>query len=234
MFPSYLSVSFINYLLLAFLFASSVVYAGPKTNKTKQNKTVVCPTTKEYNVGDKGPYGWIIYKKEAVSNQSCWQYIEAAPEDANELGKLVFWSKINKKIETFKEIGKGKENTDMIVAQIKEGSAALKCKSYFPKEEDSEEKTKGEWFLPSFEELKLMYDVLVKDGKNKGNFIVKEQEYPVTKMDNEAVPTFAPYYWSSYDVSSSKAYFVEFETGDSLWNGADKVTLQNIRCARYF
>ncbi len=229
--PFYLNWSFRNYLLLLFLFTSSVVYSGPKTNKTKQGKPIICPTTKEYNVGEQGPYGWIIYKKEAVSDQSCWQYIEAAPEDANELGKLVFWSKINKKIETFKEIGKGKENTDTIVAQIKEGNAALKCKKYFPKDYPE---TAGEWFLPSFEELKLMYDVLVKDGKNRGNFIVKDQEYPVTKVDNEAVPTFPPYYWSSSDVSSSKAYFVEFETGDSLWNGVDKVKLQNVRCARYF
>jgi hypothetical protein len=223
------------FLFLIFMSVSLVVSADPKPSKMKQKKSV-CPITDEYSVGDKGPCGgWIIYKKETAPVQGenpCWRYIEAAPDDANTFGRLVLWSKTNTKIETSKEIGKGKENTDKIVAKQKEtqekGTAALKCKEYYPK--DCEEK-KGEWFLPSIEELKLMYIILAV-GDNKGNFIVKEQEYP---LSNGSSITIYPYYWSSSETNSAdKVFFVEFEGGDSVFLGYYKTGLQNVRCARYF
>ena len=220
------------YLFLVSLFALSVVYAGPKPNKIKQEKTA-CSVTDEYNIGDKGPCGgWIIYKKETTPAQpegTCWRYIEAAPEDANTFGRLVLWSKAKTEIGTSREIGKGKENTDKIASQAGAGSATLKCKEYYPK---NCKETKGEWFLPSIEELKLMYSVSAR-GDNKGNFIVKEQEY---LLSNESSMTIYPYYWSSSEAvdSAAKAFFVEFEGGVSDFRGYDKTGLQNVRCARYF
>ncbi len=225
------------FLFLIFMFISLVVSADPKPSKMKQKKSAFSSSvTEEYNVGDKGPCGgWIIYKKETTPTQSenpFWRYIEAAPEDANTFGRLVLWSKTNTKIETSKEIGKGKENTDKIVSKQKEtqekGTAALKCKEYYSK--DCEEK-KGEWFLPSIEELKLMYSALAR-GDNKGNFIVKEQEFPLSNGNSITIP---PYYWSSSETNSAdKVFFVEFEGGYSVFIGYDKTGLQNVRCARYF
>jgi hypothetical protein len=132
---------------------------------------------KEYNVGDRGPAnGWIIYKKPARS--SGWQYIEAAPTDID-VKKV--WSNVTDKLvgETSTGVGIGKENTQKIIAQTgHKNSAALACKKYAPRDHP---KTKGEWFLPSKDELGLMYQLFKKE--NIGGF--KDSWYwSSTEFDN--------------------------------------------------
>lgn len=257
------------FLFLVFLFVCSVVHAGPKSNKIKTGKPTVCSTTNEYNVGDRGPYGWVIYKKELAPDPSegpCWRYIEVAPDDSikpEQVGKageaIPSWpwieAQVYKKLKTSKEIGKGRENTENIINQILEEdeeskkdknrkiaediqsstkspapskSAALGCKNYFPKDYPE---TKGEWFLPSKNELNLMYDVLVNKGGNKANFRTEIKELVLSGGKTQTIENYT-YYWSSSDLSSTQAFFQTFEGGDSWWD--TKETLKNIRCVRYF
>lgn len=210
------------FLLLAFLFTSSVIYAAPRSDRMEQGKQVVCPVSKDYKVGDIGPSGgWIIYAKPAATGQSvedCWRYIEAAPADFIIKKK---WSNITNKsvVGTGKGIGEGKENTKKIIQQ--EGhkeSAAFVCKTYAPKDYP---KTKGEWFLPSIDELDLMYHLLAK-GDNKGAFKTKSNETNRTSS----------WYWSSSDYGNQTAWnrTFNYDNRDHYF----KYYENNVRCARAF
>jgi hypothetical protein len=211
-----------NSLFLVFLFTSSAVYAGPRPDRMKQGKPLVCPATKEYNVGDRGPAnGWIIYKKPAASGQSedtCWQYIEAAPYDQE---KMVAWSNITNKAVggTSAGVGTGKENTQKIIAQTGHTNSAAKyCVDYAPK---GYPETKGQWFLPSRDELDLMYQLLAK-GDNKGGFVIK----------NDKAKNMHPWYWSSSDNYQNAAWYQNFIIGHQ--DHYLKYDTNNVRCARAF
>jgi hypothetical protein len=108
-----------------------------------------------YKIGDKGPSGGIIFYDKGNRSHG-WQYLESAPNDITN----VYGSSGNLNISTSKEIGKGKENTDTIVTVLKDTAVQL-CANY---------KLNGydDWFLPSENELDLMYLNLKKNGL--GNF----------------------------------------------------------------
>ena len=200
-------------LFLAFLFTTSLAYSqGKETRPTKQGKPVVCAASKEYNVGDKGPSGgWIIYKKPAATGQStdtCWQYLEAAPADVE--GSKVWSNVTDKLIGTGTGIGDGKENTKKIIAQAgHKGSAAKACDDFIAKFDG---KTFDDWFLPSKDELELMYLTLQKN--KKGNF----------KTDD--------WYWSSSEYGGSNAWSQGFFSGTQDY--FIKYGDDNVRCARAF
>ena len=108
-----------------------------------------------HKIGDKGPAGGIIFFDKG-SRSSGWQYLEAAPNDITH----VFGSTGNLNISTSKEIGEGKGNTDTLVSALS-GTAVKLCADYI---------LNGyhDWFLPSENELDMMYQNLKKNGL--GNF----------------------------------------------------------------
>jgi archaellum component FlaG (FlaF/FlaG flagellin family) len=114
-----------------------------------------------YMVGDTGPAGGkIFYDAGAVING--WRYLEAAPTDFTS----VQWGAYNTDIAgTQLSIGSGKNNTQLIVTQLNKlgetGRAAQLCANL---------NTGGfnDWFLPSRDELNLMYTNL--KTKGLGNF----------------------------------------------------------------
>ena len=211
-------------LFLASFLSTSFVYADYATTKrpAKQGKPVVCAAyNKDYNVGDKGPAnGWIIYKKPVASGQSegsCWQYLEVAPVDS----PTSTWSNVTDKSVggTSTGVGNGQDNTKKIIAQAGHTASAAKvCSDLVIKYND--QTFKG-WFLPSRDELDLMYQLLAK-GDNKGGFVTKY---------NEAKNEF-PWYWSSSEDDESFAWGQNFYDGlqVSLYKG---VTVF-VRCARAF
>jgi hypothetical protein len=73
----------------------------------------------------------------------------------------------------------------------------------------------ADWFLPSRDELKAMYDNLKMSGK--GSF----DTGPLTA-----------YYWSSSEDSSSKAWYILFADGVASTN--DKDLVSRVRAARRF
>jgi TolB-like protein len=120
------------------------------------------PATKEYKVGDFGPAGgWIFYDKGRIT--SGWRYLEAAPSETEFTAP---WGAYEKTVGgTATGIGTGKRNTEVIVNYLRgigeSGRAAQLCDSLVAEGYD-------DWFLPSKDELNLMYTNL--KAKGKGEF----------------------------------------------------------------
>jgi hypothetical protein len=118
----------------------------------------------DYKIGDRGPAsGLVFYDKGYVSDG--WRYLEAAPSDQS---AEVQWNNgKNIDIKSGTAIGTGRANTDSIIAAQGTGSyAAAICDSLVIGSYD-------DWFLPSSDELNLMYTNLKKAGL--GNF--KDEDY---------------------------------------------------------
>lgn len=138
---------------------------------------------KTYKIGDKGPAdGWIFYDKGEYSDG--WRYLEAAPEDQSEEAK---WGCYEKSIGAKSTaIGKGKANTAAIIKNCGEAEIAAKlCTAY-------RGGGKSDWFLPSKEELYMMYKNLHKNGF--GGFAVN-------------------YYWNSSEYNDNNAWGLNFRGG---------------------
>ena len=137
-----------------------------------------------YKVGEKGPAGgWVFYDKGRYSDG--WRYLEAAPSD---LSSTYVWGD-DGKFSTSTGIGTGKKNTEIIASKSTSWTknAAKACLDY-------KENGYDDWFLPSKDELNLMYINLKQ--KKLGGFA-------------DSV------YWSSseYSGSSSSAWLQGFYSG---------------------
>jgi hypothetical protein len=103
-----------------------------------------------YKVGDKGPAGGLIFYDKGYSSDG-WQYLEAASRDA----PTAHWGP---NVDGTREgIGTGKQNTMLIVRTDETGTAAHRCREYRQGGYD-------DWFLPSKDELNLMYQELKQKG----------------------------------------------------------------------
>jgi hypothetical protein len=102
---------------------------------------------KTYSLGDSGPAdGIIFYDKKEYTNG--WRYLEAAPAGTEFNAE---WGSYTYVTGTEIVVGSGKQNTELIVAVLKEnGKAAQLCANL---------NVNGhkDWFLPSMEELDLIY-----------------------------------------------------------------------------
>jgi hypothetical protein len=145
--------------------------------------------SKTYKIGDSGPAGgWIFYDKGKVSDG--WRYLEAAPVDQS---KEAVWGcyEISIPDAQGKAIGTGKSNTQAIVKSCSEANIAAKiCTAYRGGE-------KSDWFLPSKDELNLMFLNLHKAGI--GGF----SDF---------------YYWSSSEYSAAEAWNQTFKQAFSFAN----------------
>ncbi len=140
----------------------------------------------EYKIGDRGPAGgWIFYDKGDTSGG--WRYLEAAPE--NQSDKTQWCNNCKFSHANSENIGKGAENTKLIIKNIGDGKYAAKlCADY-------RGGGKKDWFMPSYDELNLMYKNLHIQGL--GNF-VKEG------------------YWSSTEYNTKEAWVQLFTDGSRL------------------
>ena len=141
-----------------------------------------------YTVGAPGPAGGIVfYDKGSYSDG--WRYLEAASSDQSaDIEWGVFGTTIGG---TGTAEGTGETNTSAIVSTIGAGTYAAKL-CY-----DLELSGYDDWFLPSKDELDLMYRNL--------------------KM--ESVGGFAAaYYWSSSELNASNAWKQHFGNGFQAYN----------------
>ncbi|GHU23801.1 hypothetical protein FACS1894172_16930 [Spirochaetia bacterium] len=116
-------------------------------------------STEQYRIEDRGPAGgFIFYDKGSYSEG--WRYLEAAP---NDIGSADWGVSVTSLSGTGTAIGTGDENTNKILNIVgsETGRAAALCATFNINGYNN-------WFLPSKDELNLMYENLKKKGL--GNF----------------------------------------------------------------
>ncbi|MCK4996725.1 hypothetical protein KAS08_00330 [Candidatus Pacearchaeota archaeon] len=157
-----------------------------------------------YQIGDIGPAGgWIFYIDEA--NEFEWTYLEAAPIETEWTSKE--WGSYGTFIEeTTVEVGSGKYNTVLIASapSINSDNAASLCDRLAYNEYE-------DWFLPSKNELNLMFENLFLQGF--GEFA------------ND-------YYWSSSEYSSYHTW-AKKSSGNYPFTDI-KFHLNKVRAIRFF
>jgi hypothetical protein len=125
---------------------------------------MVTVTIKEYDLRDVGPAGgWIFYINPNAATDG-WKYLEAAPVDQTSRKWGTYGLTVPGADGT--AIGTGKQNTlDIIDGDTLENKAADGCANY---SNVSNGISYDDWFLPSQDELNLMYTALKLQGV--GNF----------------------------------------------------------------
>jgi hypothetical protein len=163
-----------------------------------------------YRIGGRGPGGGIVFYDKGVFSNG-WQYLEAAPSD---IGRAE-WGLYRRTVGgTMVGVGSGKRNTELIVAALRRNRetnrAAQLCAAY-------DANGYRDWYLPSQDELDLMYKNLAARGL--GGF------------DTDYYSDFSRY-WSSSEEDRKLAYFQNFAR-DSHY-GMDKNETYSVRPIRAF
>ncbi len=163
---------------------------------------------KEYKIGDRGPAGgWIFFDRGAdikPDDEVQWRYLEAAPEDQSDEAA---WNDGDSVATGAKgtAVGAGSMNSAKIIKLLgKNAKAAKICSEY------KGGNTSG-WYLPSKNELNLMYENLKKNGT--GGFADME-------------------YWSSSESDEAYAWYQDFKDGAADSN--TKTNRLRVRAVRAF
>ena len=155
------------------------------------------------SVGQAGPGGGIVFFNKGNSTGG-WQYLETATSDQS---TGIVWGCDGTSIPgTQLTVGSGETNTSLIVAGCNEASFAAKLCN------DLVLGGQSDWFLPSSDELNLMYKNL--HTNNQGNFGI-----------NSA-------YWSSTEYDFTNAWYFYFDVGSAYDYG--KFTTYYVRAVRAF
>jgi len=184
----------------------SALFAQTADKKSGEAKT--------YKIGDIGPAGGIIFydrgpDSNADGKTDSWRYLEAAPAETEFTAE---WGSYNTNISgTGPTIGSGKGNTQIIVERLRvlgesKCAAQLCVKLSY--------KGFTDWFLPSKDELDLMYKNLKQ--KNLGKF--------GTEIS----------YWSSSQANGECAWYQSFANGKQYNYGNYKYNAFLIRAIRAF
>jgi hypothetical protein len=166
-------------------------------------------STAGYAIGDTGPAGGYIFYENPNYAADGWRYLEAAPFDQS--GGAA-WGCFRRLIEGARgtAIGTGRQNTaDMLAACAEPGSAAPLCASLRVNGVDG-------WFLPSRDELQLMYRHLKVAGL--GGF------------DSAGLPDNIQY-WASSQQTADMAVHIDFADLGRL-HGDDKDFPRRVRAIR--
>jgi len=166
---------------------------------------------REYAIGDVGPAGGLIFYENPKYASDGWRYLEAAPFDQSAGAK---WSCFRKLLPGARgtAVGTGKQNTaDMLAACTDPGTAAYLCANL------SVNGVRG-WFLPSRDELLLMYRNLKATGLG-------------TFADGGVADNFS--YWASSQQTADMAAHIDF--ADHGWlHSDDKDFPRRVRAIRAF
>jgi len=165
-----------------------------------------------YRIGDTGPAGGIVFHDKGFYSEG-WRYLEAAPTDLD--GGIIFgYYKANANSNpqssgTFTSIGSGRTNTQILVDTM--GDQAYS--SYIPGDgsreaeyaaklcENYESNGHSDWFLPSKDELDLMYKYLKVQGLggfSEGNYW--------SSSENDAINAWYQYFYNGYQYHNYRDY----------------------------
>lgn len=159
-----------------------------------------CTAPTAYKIGDTGPGGGLVF----FVDTNCaypFDYMEAAPAN---LGSAYGWGCTNIYLGTRTEIGTGQTNTTAMIQTVC-NTAAQPADTYVSPNGTSD------WFLPSRDELNLMYTNLA--SKGLGSF-----------GDH--------YYWSSSEFDAGLAWYQFFGYGNRIDDS--KANLASVRPVRAF
>jgi hypothetical protein len=196
-------------IILIFSFTGCAIHKLP--NSAAETTASQAVENGEYNIGDTGPAGGLIFYDKGNNNDG-WRYLEAAPSDLlgdNNNPYTPWYNGTNIKTgATATAIGTGKANTQKIVDIQGNGSYAAKLCS---------DLTQGggysDWFLPSSYELNLMY----------------------TNLCLKGIGSFGPgYYWSSSEFDADHAWIQNFGSGYQGYYDVVKVDALRVRAVRAF
>ncbi|MDR2596603.1 MAG: DUF1566 domain-containing protein [Treponema sp.] len=108
----------------------------------------------QFKIGDTGPAGGIVFYDKGFTSDG-WRYLEAAPAGTE---VAIVWGPNKNIAGTETAIGTGRQNTRLIIAALgAEESAARLCVNL-------NINWRNDWFLPSIDELDLMYKNLKQKG----------------------------------------------------------------------
>lgn len=156
-----------------------------------------------YKVGDRGPAGGTIFFDKGNDSDG-WRFLEVAPKDVSESAAWSNGSNVN--VSTSTGVGTGKANTAAIIAAQGNGAYAAKLCA------DAREGGVTDWFLPSKEELDLVYKALGKTGAF--------QFAPYAKKD----------YWTSSHMNASLSHIQAFGDGTQTYQARmNKLRVRAIR-----
>lgn len=142
-----------------------IVNKSVDTSNERNETSAAKENAKEYKIGDEGEGGGIIFYVsqegflvyDGMGESKLCHYLEMSKST---LG-ISNWAPTLDTVNTFDGIGYGKSNTYKIVKSQKKSSltkdncAAYRCSLY-----STEKTTAGDWFLPSKDELNLMYKTM--------------------------------------------------------------------------
>jgi Beta-L-arabinofuranosidase, GH127 len=168
-------------------------------------------STAGYAPGDIGPAGGFIFYENPNHAADGWRYLEAAPFDQS---AGATWGCFRRTIAGARgtAVGTGRQNTlDMLAACTEPGTAADLCANL------AVNGTRG-WFLPSRDELALMYRHLKASGI--GDF-----------QDRGVADNFT--YWASSQQTADMAAHIDFADHGRL-HGDDKDFPRRVRAIRAF
>ena len=171
--------------------------------------TSLIPSAPTHALRDTGPAGGLIFYVKEGGYSDGWMYLEAAPASTEWTGKE--WGSYGTLIGGTKEgIGTGQSNTTKIVTWLNShsetGRAAQLCDALVYG-------GYSDWFLPSLDELYLMYANLKVYGV--GGFVA------------------VAYYWSSSEHDALHAWHQYFTYGDQDVSNKNHILLQ-VRAIRAF
>jgi hypothetical protein len=166
--------------------------------------------TEELQVGDSGPAGGLIFYLNPDYARAGWRYLEAAPFDQSAGTK---WGCFRREIAGARGtgVGTGKQNTDDMLACSEAGAAAHLCATL-------EVNGVGGWFLPSRDELTLLYRNLCARGLG---------EFPMCGANDNFT------YWASTQNTADMAVHIDFADLGRV-HGDDKDFPRRVRAIRAF
>lgn len=146
---------------------------------TKSAQTTQIGTNKTYKIGDIGPGGGYIFYASVSGfpvysgdKMTICHYLECSPD---EVGDNATWCPCTKSpwcnVETSNAIGAGKKNTENILSTNHSGKAlyAFNCAAKACVEYSTKTTKPGDWYLPSIQEVDLIYKNLRKSGMIDSN-----------------------------------------------------------------
>jgi hypothetical protein len=147
--------------------------------------------------------GWVFFNKGNADGG--WQYMEVAPSDQS---AGIYWGcNTGSILGTMRVVGSGESNTNLIVSSCPGSNAASLCESLSLGGQ-------SDWFLPSIDELNLIYRNLHLNG--------------IAGLNTTS-------YWSSSEISAAMAFIYRFDIGSSQTRYKYYSTDQfDVRAVRFF